>query len=566
MKKIYVKANLKRNLKLNRITSAIPSDATGGIRVRFRENLKARLKQVPKQTTQSLIRTVDPYHAEEIDSGVDSLLTTKKAVDQTKSHYKRAKKAVHTAHRLKTKVSARKSGRTRPIYAAKKIKGMQTTNAGGVAQVNKLKTLNSKFVPRNKYAFKIKSGIKKTFSSKALKRVAAQAMKKMAMAVVTNPKVMVIGAIVGLVFFLLLSVTSSLGGSASSAGSFFMTDSDTAKKYKDVVEELNDAFTQKIESYRSSGYDDVRIDYMNEEGMLRVSWVEIFAIVAVKFEQDLTFTDKHESYMTSLFDQFNKIQTKTETYTVSVCSSNEEGETSCHDETRTRLIVQVYMYDMEDIFVKIGFNEEQREWARRLVTSGAIQEQFPELAGNFGGGGEPGPGGGLTPEEQAEIIKNIGGDINKARKQLIETAITLEGKVKYFWGGKSGPGWNSKWGTPVMVTAPGDNTTGTLQPYGLDCSGFIDWAFKTAGLGTSFSAGGTSYQWGKTYSISKDEMIPGDLIFKNIPGQGGVNHIGIFIGKDSKGNYLYVHCAGSTGVVINSYKGFKYPRRPLLFK
>ena len=81
----------------------------------------------------------------------------------------------------------------------------------------------------------------------------------------------------------------------------------------------------------------------------------------------------------------------------------------------------------------------------------------------------------------------------------------------------------------------------------MDCGGFIDWAFKTAGLGNSFSAGGTSYQWSKTYAIKESELIPGDLVFKNIPGQGGVNHIGIFIGRDSKGKPIYVHCQGGTG-------------------
>ncbi|OME46844.1 hypothetical protein BSK59_28790 [Paenibacillus odorifer] len=90
---------------------------------------------------------------------------------------------------------------------------------------------------------------------------------------------------------------------------------------------------------------------------------------------------------------------------------------------------------------------------------------------------------------------------------------------------------------------PGSEKTGTLQPYGLDCCGFVDWAFKSAGLGNMFSTGGTSsYQWGKTYSTTMDELLSGDLIFKSPPGQGGINHIGMFLGRYSKGSPIYDHC------------------------
>ncbi|GAK43406.1 hypothetical protein TCA2_5903 [Paenibacillus sp. TCA20] len=324
------------------------------------------------------------------------------------------------------------------------------------------------------------------------------------------------------------------------------------------MERLNNEFQEEINRLQNSGgYDKVRTDYMNEDGFAHASWVEMFAILAVQFEQDLEFTDKQEKFMEEIYEKFNVIETRTETERIRKCSTDSDGNRDCETEIKTTLVIEIYTYDMEDIFEQIGFNEEQQEWARRLVTSGAIQEQFPDLAQELPGGGT-GPGPGIPPPE-------FTGDVSEARKKLIETALTLEGKVKYFWGGKSGPGWNDKWGTPVKVTAPGSRTTGTYQPYGMDCSGFIDWAFKTAGLGNSFSAGGTSYQWSKTYAIKESELIPGDLVFKNIPGQGGVNHIGIFIGRDSKGKPIYVHCQGGTGVIVNSYKGFKYPRRPLLF-
>lgn len=574
--KTYVKPGLKRNLKLIRTAPVNPLVTQGGIRAKRKEGLYKRAKQVPRKAANHLIRTLDSYHEEEAHEAIQSLRLPKKGTDQAKKSYSQISSVLN---RISGQPSTIKSGsRSRTMYRFRKIKGAASTpSASNFSNVSKIKTLSSKFVSKNRFtSLTIKTGLKKALSSpsaflkEAAQQLTKKLMAKLVTAVVANPKIWAIAAVIGLLLFLIMSVTNSIGGSASSAGSFFMTDEDNAKQYKATVDELNDKLQQQIEDYRDSGYDDVRIDYMNEEGVLQVSWVEIFALVAVKFEQDLTFSDAQKDYMKSLFNQFNRVNTATETYSVEVCSTivdpeSGEEERHCHSESRTRLVVKIYSYDMEDVFDWIGFDEDQKEWARRLVSSGAIQEQFPELAGGYAGGTGPGPGS-LTPEELADLMNNLGGDIDKARMKVIETALTLDGKVDYFWGGKSPAGWNDNWGKLVMVTASGSDSTGTLQPYGLDCSGFIDWVFKTAGLGNVFSSGGTSYQWSKTYAITMDELKPGDLVFKNIPGQGGVNHTGIFIGRDTNGNPLYVHCQGSTGVIVNSYKGFKYPRRPLLFQ
>lgn len=577
MKKLYVKKGMTKKLKLNRTSpfKAKPSKPSGGFRAKIKERITSRAKEATRKVSKSLIRTMDPYQEEELHSGIESVRLNKKGADHIKKVYKQTKDISNSVKHLNAKVKLIKSnGRSRSLLGYKKIKGAGSLQSSqNFGNVSKIKTLTSRFVPKSRFTSlsSIKTGVKKGITSPvAVIRAAAQQLtKKLAAAAAANPKVWIIGAIVGVIFFLLMSVTNSLGGAASSAGSFFMTDGDNAVQYKDTVNEQNNAFLQEIEdlSY-SSGYDDIRVEYMNEDGSLQVNWVEILALVAVHFEQDLTFTESQRSYISYLFEEFTEIDTATETYYVEVCESftdSETGEsyTSCHNEIRRRLIIKVYTYDMEEVFNKISFNEEQKEWARRLVTSGAIEEQFPELGG--GGAYEP-TSGSLTPEERAALLNNLGGDIGLARESLIEEALTLVGRVPYFWGGKSPSGWNDLWNTSVKVTAPGSDTTGTYQPYGLDCSGFIDWAFKTAGLGNVFSAGGTSYQWSKTSAISADELIPGDLVFKNKPGQGGVNHVGIFIGRDESGGPIYVHCEGGNGVVVNGYKGFKYPRRPLLFQ
>lgn len=115
---------------------------------------------------------------------------------------------------------------------------------------------------------------------------------------------------------------------------------------------------------------------------------------------------------------------------------------------------------------------------------------------------------------------------------------------------KSAPGWNEEWNTPKLVTAAGSSSTGTIRPYGLDCSGFTEWVYQTA-LGVTLYDGSWN-QWDATHAISEDELLPGDLGFMAVPGTVPVNHVLLYAGEDADGTKLWVHCASGTGVVLNS--------------
>lgn len=161
----------------------------------------------------------------------------------------------------------------------------------------------------------------------------------------------------------------------------------------------------------------------------------------------------------------------------------------------------------------------------------------------------------------AELIAFVNQqNCNATRKHILTTALSLVGKVPYFWGGKSAAGWNDEWNTPKLVTAPGSSTSGTIRPYGLDCSGFTDWVYKTA-LGVSLYEG-TWNQWDNTYAITESELLPGDLGFMAEPGTVPVNHVLIYAGKGENGEQMWVHCASGTGVVLNSPDYVTQYRRP----
>ena len=144
---------------------------------------------------------------------------------------------------------------------------------------------------------------------------------------------------------------------------------------------------------------------------------------------------------------------------------------------------------------------------------------------------------------------------------MVQNALTLYGKVSYFWGGKSLVlGWDSRWGQLRQVTAAGSSTTGTYRPYGLDCSGFVDWAFYNATGGSYIigHGGGATMQHSYCTDISWQDARPGDLVF--YPDN---SHVGIVCGRDETGKLLVIHCAsGANNVVITGTSGFASVARP----
>ncbi|MFQ9825157.1 MAG: NlpC/P60 family protein [Oscillospiraceae bacterium] len=170
----------------------------------------------------------------------------------------------------------------------------------------------------------------------------------------------------------------------------------------------------------------------------------------------------------------------------------------------------------------------------------------------------------ISQEDAIELLENLPDDLDPERKNVVETAVQLVGRVSYFWGGKSLTlGWDDRWGTPMEVTAAGSGSTGTIRPFGLDCSGFVDWTFYNATNGSYYPGrgGGAATQHSYCINISWSDAQPGDLVF--YPADV---HVGIVGGRDTDGNLLIVHCSGgANGVVITGSAGFTSVARPDCF-
>ena len=163
--------------------------------------------------------------------------------------------------------------------------------------------------------------------------------------------------------------------------------------------------------------------------------------------------------------------------------------------------------------------------------------------------------------DTAALLRDLPEGLSPEREAVVRTACSLVGKVNYFWGGKSLViGWDVRWGELRQVTAAGSSTTGTYRPYGLDCSGFVDWVFYNQS-GSSYvigHGGGATMQHSYCTDISWADAQPGDLVF--YPDN---SHVGIVGGRDANGELLIIHCAsGYNNVVITGKEGFTSISRP----
>lgn len=210
----------------------------------------------------------------------------------------------------------------------------------------------------------------------------------------------------------------------------------------------------------------------------------------------------------------------------------------------------------------LGLDNSQVKQAQSLVTE-SVQESVSEMVDNS-------ILNRLTDEELAEITGNIPTSLSTERRAVLMAALSLEGKVKYFWGGKSASvGWNPYWGESYTVTSPGSSQTGTTRAYGMDCSGFVSWAFINAEGSKDvypYIGEGSANQYRNSKAIAWEDAQPGDLVFYKNPVESGINHVGIVVSVDENGPKTVVHCSSSkNSVVVTNASGFQYARTPYVY-
>lgn len=143
----------------------------------------------------------------------------------------------------------------------------------------------------------------------------------------------------------------------------------------------------------------------------------------------------------------------------------------------------------------------------------------------------------LLSDDEKKQLETAEIEAEGNRLTLVNVASSLIGSVPYQWGGKSSKsGYDTSW-----------YTFENGQQKGLDCSGYIQWVFRTAGYSEDIwkQLTSTSTIMQTCEQIPQSDLQIGDLGILN--NGETINHVGMYIG-----NGYYIHCnAGDKTVSIS---------------
>lgn len=357
----------------------------------------------------------------------------------------------------------------------------------------------------------------------------------------------------GLALFLVLLVVIVIGAIAASPfGILFSEENatpDTVPVAAAVAQVHDDLNTQLAAIQTADSYDDITVVGVAPD------WADVLAVFAVK----VAGTDSPDAADVVTIDADRIARLKNVFW--DMCSVAPHVETTHHPDsdlddevddswTEKDLTITITAKTASEMASAYGFTTHQISALDELLLQ---RDVLLELAGN------------LTAISAAtsKMLKELPEDLPEDREAVIRVACSLVGKVNYFWGGKSHAiGWDDRWGQIYEVTAADSLTSGTYRPYGMDCSGYVDWVFNNALDYIIGHGGGAMMQHTHCANITWEDARIGDLAF--YPDD---EHVGIVAGWDEDGNVLIVHCASSyNNVVITGKEGFVSVARPDVFE
>ena len=365
------------------------------------------------------------------------------------------------------------------------------------------------------------------------------------------------GMSAALVVFVIIAAVMAVV--STSFGIFFSTFDNTAgtKQVAQIVAETNYEFNQKVKEIENSvAYDSIVYHCLPDGGsdLLITNWTDVVAVFSARVSGDknhaldvVTMDEKREKLLKETFWDMNEL-----TYRTEKIVRRHNGKKT----VKIKLHITLTSKKCSDMYEFYDFTKYQKQSAEELLKPEYAQ-MLSELIGAMDVTGNNVE---ISDAALRDILDNLPEAVSEKRKATVKTAFSLVGKVSYFWGGKSSAiGWDSRWGTPKKVTATGSNTTGMTIPYGLDCSGFVDWVFNNTFGVVVGHGGGARSQYSYCRKISWAEAQPGDLVFYS-----DLGHVGIVAGYDGEGNVLIVHCS-LNGVVVTGRVGFTLVGRPEVF-
>lgn len=330
---------------------------------------------------------------------------------------------------------------------------------------------------------------------------------------------------------------------------------DVSATVSDCIQGGYDAALAQVEQIiTDGGYDyDLSMEALVNNALISTDYDTCYALAAYSASMQQKGTTKADlkAKLDAVAGQMFSVTYEVKETTKTIQQSAAEGEEPAEPETVTvqYVVCTIHPFDQSVILNAFGIDTAAQYDQFGITYGEAITNMSNALKMTMYGTLSNGMVPPITDSELNAYLDSL--TCSGARKELMRAALSLVGRVPYFWGGKSAPGWNEAWNTPRLVTSAGSSSTGTIRPYGLDCSGYTEWVYQTA-LGVTLYDGSWN-QWDATYAITEAELLPGDLGFMAVPGTVPVNHVLLYAGKDADGNQLWVHCSsGAGGVALNS--------------
>ena len=391
-------------------------------------------------------------------------------------------------------------------------------------------------------------------SNKRAARAAVAAAKKLGETAAKAAKELIDALIAlggGTTLFIVFSIVIVAGAFLSSPLGILFADeqkSDDTIPLATAIAEIQGEYHAELEEMQNGDFASIQIVGQAPD------WREVVAVFASKVAgtEDgmdvFTLDEERVALLRQVFWDMCEITTETQDIDVPDSDPDDDVDDS---HTETALTITITAKTAEQMRLEYSFSKYQNDALDILLENlGSLNVPMGSLN--------------ISQEDAIKLLENLPDDLDPERKAVVETAVQLVGRVSYFWGGKSLTlGWDDRWGVPTEVTAAGSGSTGTVRPFGLDCSGFVDWTFYNATNGSYYPGrgGGAATQHSYCTNIAWSDAQPGDLVF--YPDD---SHVGIVGGKNADGNLLIVHCSGgANGVVITGSAGFTTVARPDCF-
>ncbi|MDO5396351.1 MAG: NlpC/P60 family protein [bacterium] len=508
-------ANILSQNELNTQQKAVPNQ-------RIHEEIK--VKKTDIKTRESYIRThaqTADIKVKELDISKKNIISGERRLIKSKSSEPRSK----PTGKPRIVKTARKSAKTAQKSAKKAVKTQKQAVKAAKQTVKRTKEL------ARQSARAAKAAVKATV---AVTKKVAQAVVAVAKALISAIAALG-GWAVRLVVLIVVIIMAAIA--ASPFGIFFSEEANDAGSIplSQIIAEYNVELTQETEDVELS-VDHTEVEVIDNRTDNNI----VIAVFAAKFAG--AEDDTAEDVVVFDYDKAEKLKGYFRTANEVTYETEETGD---EENPQVSLTITIEGKTKDEFMDEYDLTEKQREAVETLLAHGDILTSSSHSLA-------------ITDADVQSIINGLPDSLPQKRKDVVKNAGSLVGKVNYFWGGKSSAiGWDSAWGTMQRVTAAGSPSSGTIRAYGLDCSGYVSWAFNNSGM---YVGDGTYGQRDRSMQVSASAVQAGDLCFLS-----SYSHVGIVVGKDADGNILVFRCSSSANNVVVSTAssvGFTVFRRP----